>query len=93
MKLNSKIARKILSAGVFVAIAFVPHYQIYSQIQKRQNIPSTVGQTQTKQAVTAVESVEMTVSDIDKAVEFYSQVLPFKKVSDVEVLGTEYEKL
>ncbi|WP_244329299.1 VOC family protein [Tolypothrix sp. PCC 7910] len=43
--------------------------------------------------MTAVESVGMTVSDMDRAVEFYSQVLSFKKVSDVEVLGTEYEQL
>jgi catechol 2,3-dioxygenase-like lactoylglutathione lyase family enzyme len=41
----------------------------------------------------AVESVGMTVSDMDQAIAFYSQVLSFKKVSDVEVLGTEYEQL
>src|SRR5438132_2208352 len=40
----------------------------------------------------AVESVEMTVSDMDRAVEFYS-ALTFQKVSDVEVFGDEYERL
>jgi catechol 2,3-dioxygenase-like lactoylglutathione lyase family enzyme len=35
----------------------------------------------------------MTVADMDRAIAFYSQVLSFKKVSDVEVLGTEYEQL
>lgn len=35
----------------------------------------------------------MTVADMDRSVEFYSQVLSFKKVSDVEVFGTEYEYL
>ncbi|MEB3218668.1 MAG: VOC family protein [Nostocales cyanobacterium 94392] len=93
MKLNSFGARIILFVGVFVAVAFAPHYQVYSQIPRQQNTPSIVAQAQTKQAVTAVESVGMTVDDIDKAVEFYSQVLSFKKVSDAEVLGTEYEKL
>jgi len=39
-----------------------------------------------------VESVGMTVSDMDRAVEFYS-ALAFQKVSDVEVLGDEYEHL
>jgi catechol 2,3-dioxygenase-like lactoylglutathione lyase family enzyme len=39
-----------------------------------------------------VESVGMTVSDMDRAVEFYS-ALTFKKVSDVEVLGDEFEHL
>ncbi|PYL43213.1 MAG: glyoxalase [Verrucomicrobia bacterium] len=40
----------------------------------------------------AVESVEMTVSDMDRAVEFYS-ALTFEKVSDVEVFGDEFEHL
>ena len=34
----------------------------------------------------------MTVSDMDRAVEFYSR-LSFQKVSDVEVLGEQYEHL
>ncbi len=43
--------------------------------------------------VTAVDSVGMTVADMDKAIKFYTEVLSFQKVSDVEVLGTEYEQL
>ncbi|PZV12828.1 MAG: glyoxalase [Pseudanabaena sp.] len=43
--------------------------------------------------VTAVDSVGITVSDMDKAIQFYSEVLSFQKVSDVEVLGSEYERL
>src|SRR5512132_1933958 len=43
-------------------------------------------------AATSVESVGMTVSDMDSAVEFYS-ALTFQKVSDVEVLGDEFEHL
>jgi catechol 2,3-dioxygenase-like lactoylglutathione lyase family enzyme len=45
------------------------------------------------QAVTRVETVGFTVSDMDKAVDFYTRVLPFEKVSDMEVWGTEYEHL
>jgi catechol 2,3-dioxygenase-like lactoylglutathione lyase family enzyme len=41
----------------------------------------------------AVASVGMTVSDMDRSIEFYSNVLTFEKVSDVEVWGTEYERL
>ena len=41
----------------------------------------------------AVEAVGITVSDMDRAVEFYTQVLSFAKVSDVEVAGPEYEHL
>jgi catechol 2,3-dioxygenase-like lactoylglutathione lyase family enzyme len=43
-------------------------------------------------AATSVESIGMTVSDIDRAVEFYS-ALTFQKISDVEVLGDEFENL
>ena len=41
----------------------------------------------------AVTGVSMTVADMDEALAFYTQTLPFKKVSDVEVVGTEYERL
>src|SRR5436190_22209523 len=40
----------------------------------------------------AIESIGMTVSDMDRAVEFYS-ALTFQKVSDIEVLGDEFEHL
>jgi len=43
--------------------------------------------------VSAVDSVDMTVSDMDRAVAFYSHVLCFKKVRDTEVAGETYEKL
>lgn len=39
-----------------------------------------------------VESIGLTVSDVDRAVDFYSQ-LSFRKVSEVEVFGPEYEHL
>lgn len=41
----------------------------------------------------AVDSVGMTVSDMDRSIEFYSNVLTFEKVSDVEVTGEAYEHL
>src|SRR6266511_5544554 len=40
----------------------------------------------------AAESIGMTVTDMDRAVEFYS-ALTFRKISDVEVLGDEFEHL
>lgn len=43
--------------------------------------------------VTAVDTIGMTVGDMDRSVEFYSKVLSFEKVSDEEVSGTEYEHL
>ena len=43
--------------------------------------------------VSAVEAIGMTVSDLDRSVEFYSKVLSFQKISDVEVSGAEYDHL
>jgi catechol 2,3-dioxygenase-like lactoylglutathione lyase family enzyme len=43
--------------------------------------------------VKAVEAIGMTVSDMDRAVGFYSQALSFEKISDIEVFGSEYEAL
>ena len=43
--------------------------------------------------VAAVHAVGMTVSDMDRAVEFYGRILSFEKISDVEVAGSEYEHL
>jgi len=45
------------------------------------------------QAVTRVETVGFTVSDMDKAIDFYTRVLTFEKVADTEVWGTEFEHL
>jgi catechol 2,3-dioxygenase-like lactoylglutathione lyase family enzyme len=45
------------------------------------------------QTVTRVESVGFTVSDMSKAVDFYTRVLPFQKVSETEIFGTEFEHL
>jgi catechol 2,3-dioxygenase-like lactoylglutathione lyase family enzyme len=45
------------------------------------------------QLVRSVETVGMTVSDMDRSVEFFSKVLSFEKISDVEVHGADYEKL
>src|SRR3954469_24932976 len=43
--------------------------------------------------VTGVDSVTLTVSDADRAAEFYTGVLGFQKVSDAEVAGDAYEHL
>ena len=40
-----------------------------------------------------VDSVDITVSDIDRAVTFYAGVLDFEKLSDTEVAGETYENL
>jgi catechol 2,3-dioxygenase-like lactoylglutathione lyase family enzyme len=44
-------------------------------------------------AVSHIESVGFTVSDMERAIDFYSRVLPFEKTSDVEIAGSEFENL
>jgi catechol 2,3-dioxygenase-like lactoylglutathione lyase family enzyme len=41
----------------------------------------------------AVDSIGLTVSDLDRSVEFFSKVLSFEKVSETEVAGEDYERL
>ena len=46
-----------------------------------------------KAPVIAVQAVGMTVSNMDRAVAFYTTVLLFETVSNVEVAGADYERL
>jgi catechol 2,3-dioxygenase-like lactoylglutathione lyase family enzyme len=48
---------------------------------------------QSQSLVTAVDAIGITVSDMDRAVDFYSRVLTFEKVSDTEVAGDSFEHL
>jgi len=43
--------------------------------------------------VSAVDSIGITVKNMDRAVEFYTQVLGFERVDDREVTGENYERL
>src|SRR5258705_5418939 len=43
--------------------------------------------------VTKVEAIGMTVKDMKQSLKFYTEVLGFRKVSDTECKGTEFEKL
>jgi catechol 2,3-dioxygenase-like lactoylglutathione lyase family enzyme len=47
----------------------------------------------TSTLVTAVSAVGFTVSDMDRSIAFYRDVLTFKPISDVEVDGPEYDQL
>jgi len=51
------------------------------------------GATAQKPLVKAVDSIGFTVSNLDRSMDFFSRVLSFEKVSDVEVTGDEYEHL
>ena len=51
------------------------------------------GATPAPVAARAVESVGMTVSDMNRAIDFYTAVLTFEKTFDRELSGREYELL
>ncbi len=53
---------------------------------------SIANATQTTPDIT-VDSISITVSDINRAVDFYTRVLTFEKIADREVAGTDYEHL
>src|SRR5205807_10407463 len=43
--------------------------------------------------IEGVDAIGITVSDMERAVDFYSKVLTFEKVSDTEFAGENYEHL
>jgi catechol 2,3-dioxygenase-like lactoylglutathione lyase family enzyme len=43
--------------------------------------------------VRAVQSISMTVEDMDRSIDFYTRVLDFRKTSDNEVAGEQFERL
>src|SRR5215471_18503071 len=57
-------------------------------------VATAVAQTVSNQApIRAVDAIGMTVADMDRSLAFYTQVLAFERVSDVEVAGSAYEHL
>ncbi|HEY9671557.1 MAG TPA: VOC family protein [Waterburya sp.] len=93
--LGKAFKRTFLSFGVAVAIAITAHEPTISQTQPHPTPSAPIASTPAVSAsvVQAVASVSMTVSDMDRILKFYTEVLPFRKISDVEVWGNEYEHL
>ncbi|MBN8564967.1 MAG: VOC family protein [Leptolyngbya sp. UWPOB_LEPTO1] len=87
--IHRRIRYTVLACFILFAIAISPYQQAYPQVV----FQAAQRAAQSLHPVLAVESVGITVSDMDKAISFYSQVLPFQKISDVEVLGSDYEQL
>jgi catechol 2,3-dioxygenase-like lactoylglutathione lyase family enzyme len=75
--------RAIMSLAVLPSLLAIPPVTAPSQAADPLAIP----------LVRSVEAVGMTVSDMDRSIDFYSRVLSFEKVSDVEVDGIAYEHL
>src|SRR5438309_10490846 len=56
------------------------------------DVPQVLAQER-QTLVQGVDAIGTTVSDMDRAVDFYSKALTFQKVSDTEVTGDDYEHL
>src|SRR6266849_2409245 len=84
----------LLALSVLVAPTRAQHLPLDARaVSSRVPFLSTTGRAETPPVVERVGAVGMTVSDMDRSVDFYSKVLSFEKTSDVEVTGEDYERL
>jgi catechol 2,3-dioxygenase-like lactoylglutathione lyase family enzyme len=54
-------------------------------------LAATIGASDPRPLVSGLDSIGLTVSDLDRSVDFYTRVLAFEKVSEHEAEGSEYE--
>jgi len=81
------LERRVL--GLLIALSLV----LGSAAIARPQAPPPPAPQPQPPVVRAVGAIGITVSDLDRAIEFYSTVLSFEKVSDIEVAGEAYEHL
>lgn len=89
------IVRSLFLLATCLAVVLVPYRGLAQvpTIPDRSPIVTLAQATTPPIAVQQFATVGMTVADMEQAVEFYTGVLNFRKVSDVEVSGTAYEQL
>lgn len=89
--------RALLALIIFIssATAQTPLQAAGGRLQSpTQEIASSISAPRPLPAlVETVDAPGMTVDDMERSVDFFSRVLSFEKVSDVEVAGREYEHL
>lgn len=83
----------LLALSVFVSATTAQHLPTDALVVKGARVPLLRADGEKVPVVERVGAIGMTVSDMDASVEFYSKVLSFEKVSDVEVTGEDYERL
>jgi len=89
--MRTSLARRLRRAALLVALLAAP---LVGQAQPAAVAGRAAPAADPRAAVVqAVAAVGMTVSDMDRAVAFYTGVLTFAKVSDVEVAGDAFERL
>ncbi|HET7288478.1 MAG TPA: VOC family protein [Pyrinomonadaceae bacterium] len=87
----------LLTLGLFVQTTTAQyrstHLPMDGRVANSARVPLLHDESATVPLVEQVGAIGMTVSDMDTSVDFYSRVLSFEKVSDVEVTGEDYERL
>ena len=86
----------LLALGFFVQTTTAQFLPTDARVQNSARVPllrSVVDKPAIVPLVEQIGAIGMTVSDMDASVDFYSRVLSFEKVSDVEVAGESYERL
>src|SRR5258708_24277539 len=78
----NRLHQSVSAIWVLSLVLAVP--QLFTQHALAQQNPALVE---------GVDAIGITVSDMDRAVNFYSKVLTFERVSDTEVAGESYEHL
>jgi catechol 2,3-dioxygenase-like lactoylglutathione lyase family enzyme len=84
----------LLALSVFVHTTTAQFLPTDAGALNSSRVPFLFGTNNPKTAplVEQVGAIGMTVSDMDASVDFYSKILSFEKVSDVEVTGEDYER-
>src|SRR5215207_4946437 len=84
----------LLALTVFVQTTTAQHLPMDARVLNSARVSLLfAGSDKLLPIVEQVGAIGMTVSDMDASVDFYSKVLLFEKVSDVEITGDEYERL
>lgn len=79
--------------AAFVALVVALSLVVTRAASPTQTAPDHGSRASGAPLVDAVEAVGMTVSDLDRSIAFFTSVLTFRKVSEVEVSGAEYDRL
>src|SRR5262249_24901329 len=84
--------RTIALAGA-LAFAVTPPVRAAGEASRGSSAAATAAGAPASAVVSEVAAVGMTVSDMERSVDFYTGVLWFRKVSDTEVVGEAYDRI
>src|SRR5215211_773776 len=90
---KNKVLAKFLLFPLIFCLLLVPPFPNFIIAAKASSGATAAVPFSEGAVVNVVDAIGLTVSDLDRSVEFFTKVLFFEKVSDVEVFGKAYEHL